>query len=181
MRAKVSRRLVIDASVARAAGGADAAFPLPRQCRDFLRTMLVACHRVVLTRAVSAEWKKHESVFAREWRAAMVARKKVLLLDVPEDADLRDAIEGAAETERGRRAMLKDAHLIEAARVTDRTVVSLDDAVRGLFGAASSRVSPLRAVVWTNPGREAEACSTWLEDGAPPHAHRKLGAFRPTT
>jgi hypothetical protein len=179
MRAKVSRRLVIDASVARAAGGADAAYPLPKQCRDFLKTMLVVCHRVVLTRAVSAEWKKHESVFAREWRAAMVARKKLLLLDVPEDADLRDAIDSAAETERGRRSMLKDAHLVEAAQVTDRTVVSLDDAVRGLFGAASRRVSSLKTVVWANPSREAEACSTWLEDGAPPHAHRRLGAWRP--
>jgi hypothetical protein len=176
MRAKVSRRLVIDASVARAAGGEDAVYPLPKLCRDFLKTTLTVCHRVVLTPSVSSEWKKHESGFARQWRAAMVARKKLLLIDVPEDAGLRDALDGAVESERDRRAMLKDAHLVEAARVTDHTVVSLDEQVRALFGAASARVSPLKTVVWANPGREAEECSRWLEDGAPPHPHRRLGA-----
>ncbi|WP_437673230.1 hypothetical protein [Sorangium sp. So ce131] len=178
MRAKVSRRLVIDASVARAAGGEDAVHPLPKQCRDFLKTTLTVCHRVVLTPSVSSEWKKHESGFARQWRAAMVARKKLLPLDVSEDAGLRDAIDGAAETERDRRAMLKDAHLIEAAQVTDHTVVSLDEQVRALFSATSARVSSLKRIVWANPGSEADACSKWLEDGAPPHPHRRLGARR---
>ncbi|WP_437658347.1 hypothetical protein [Sorangium sp. So ce1182] len=108
----------------------------------------------------------------------MVARKKLLLVDVPEDAGLRDAIDSAAETERDRRAMLKDAHLVEAAQMTDHTVVSLDEHVRALFGAASARVSLLKTVVWANPGREPEGCSRWLEDGAPPQPHRRLGARR---
>jgi hypothetical protein len=176
MRAKVSRRLVIDASVARSAGGEDAAYPLSKQCRDFLKKTLAVCHRVVLTPPVRAEWKKHESRFAREWRTAMMARKKLVLLDAPEDAALRDAIEAAAQTDRGRRAMLKDAHLVEAACATDRTVVSLDETVRALFGAASKRVRVLRTVVWANPGHPADACSTWLEEGAPPDEHRRLGA-----
>ncbi|AUX47022.1 hypothetical protein SOCE26_085330 [Sorangium cellulosum] len=178
MRAKVSRRLVIDASVARAAGGEGAAAPLPKQCRDFLKTMLAVRHHVVLTPAVSAEWKKHASGFAMQWRTAMVARKLSLYIDVPEDVELRDALDSTSETERDRRAMLKDAHLVEAAQATDRTVVSLDERVRALFAAASERVRALKSVVWANPGREAEACPKWLEDGAPPHPHRRLGARR---
>jgi hypothetical protein len=34
---KVSKRLVIDASVARAAGGEDATYPISVYCRDFLK------------------------------------------------------------------------------------------------------------------------------------------------
>ena len=167
--------MVIDASVARAAGGEDAAHPLPKQCRDFLKTTLSVCHRVVLTPPVSVEWKKHESLFARQWRTAMVARKKLLFVNPPEDAALRDAIEEAAESDRGRRAMLKDTHLIEAARATDRTVVSLDETVRDLFAAASRQARVLEAIVWVNPSRVEEGCTAWLEAGAPPEKRRQLG------
>jgi hypothetical protein len=71
--AKVSRRLVIDASVARSSGGEDALYPLPKQCRDFLKATLSCGHRVVLSPPVNAEWKKHESGFAR--RVFGVARE----------------------------------------------------------------------------------------------------------
>lgn len=178
MRAKVSRRVVIDASVARSAGGEDAVFPLSKQCRDFLRTTLAVCHRAVLTRAVREEWKKHESGFARQWRTAMMARKKLVLDDPGEDGALREAIEEASVSPRGRDAMLKDAHLIEAAQATDRTVASLDDTVRGLFSAAAARVRYLRTVVWVNPGHPDEGCEAWLEDGAPAEKHRLLSAWR---
>jgi hypothetical protein len=176
MPAKVSRRLVIDASVARSSGGEDAVHPLSKHCRDFLKATLSCGHRVVLSPHVNAEWKKHESGFARQWRVAMFARKKVLLDHVPEDIELREAIDRVAEGERGRLAMIKDAHLVEAAQTTDRTVVSLDDTVRRLFGVASKRVRSLRTVVWANPGHESEDCSTWLADGALPEKHRRLGA-----
>jgi hypothetical protein len=178
MPTRVSRRLVIDASVARSAGGADAVFPLSKRCRDFLKTVVAVGHRAVLTRAVREEWKKHESGFARQWRTAMMARKKLLLDDPGEDGGLREAIEQAAVTPRQRDAMLKDAHLIEAAQATDRTVVSLDDTVRGLFGAAATPVRVLRTVVWVNPGHEDEGCAAWLERGAPAEKHRLLSTWR---
>ena len=181
MPTRASRRLVIDASVARSSGGEDAVHPLPKQCRDFLKATLACGHRVVLSPSVNAEWKRHEPGFARKWRAAMVARRKVLMDDVPEDPALRDAIDGSTKVERDRLAMIKDAHLVEAARVTDRTVVSLDDTVRRLFSAASKSVHSLRTVVRANPRHEAEDCSAWLADGAPPEGHRQLGAWRPTT
>jgi predicted nucleic acid-binding protein len=176
MAAKVSRRLVIDASVARSSGGEDAVHPLSKHCRDFLKGTLTCGHRVVLSPPVNAEWKKHESVFARTWRSQMVARRRVSMDDIPEDAQLREAIEGAADREQDRLAMIKDAHLVEAAQATDHTVVSLDDTVRRLFGAASTRVRSLRTVVWANPRHPSEGCSNWLTDGAPPDKHRRLRA-----
>jgi hypothetical protein len=178
MRAKVSRRLVIDASVARSAGGAGATFPASKHCRDFLLQMRLRSHRVVFTEPVYAEWKKHESTFARTWRASMVARKMLVRSQVPEDPVLRDELKEAGETERGRSAMTKDAHLIEAALAMDRTVVSLDDAVRALFGAATKCVAVLRDVIWANPAKPAENCLKWLDDGARPDAHRRLSAWR---
>jgi len=42
---KASKRLVIDADVARAAGGKDAKYPKPKHCRDFLEAVRVICHR----------------------------------------------------------------------------------------------------------------------------------------
>lgn len=181
MPAKVSRRLVIDASVARSSGGDEAVHPLPKQCREFLKATLSCGHRVVLSPSVNAEWKRHESNFARQWRVAMFARKKVLLDDVPEDPALRDAIDRSTKSERDRLAMLKDAHLVEAAQVMDDTVVSLDDTVRRLFSAASKSVRSLRSIVWANPRHEAEHCLTWLAGGAPPEEPRRLGARRPAT
>jgi hypothetical protein len=179
MRAKTSRRLVIDASVARSAGGEDAIFPLSKQCRDFLKTTLTVGHRAVFTTPVREEWRKHESTFARTWRVAMVARKKLEIVEAPEDAALRDEIERVPAIERDRLAMIKDTHLIEAARATDRTVTSLDETVRRLFAAAAPRVRALRPIVWANPGNEPERCQGWLEEGAPPDKHRQLGAWKP--
>ncbi len=177
MGAKVSRRIVIDASVARSAGGENAVFPISKHCRDFLKTMLVVGHRVVLTPAVRDEWKKHESRFARQWRVAMVARKKVLPHELGENGALREAIEKAAMNTRGRDAMLKDTHLIEAAQATDRVVASLDDTVRSLFAGAATRVRVLRAVAWVNPGDQLEGAVAWLEDRAAVEQHRLLGTW----
>lgn len=179
MRAKRSRQLVIDASVARAAGGEGATYPVSKQCRDFLKTTFSAGHRAVFTTLVRKEWKKHESAFAQTWRASMMARKKLSVVDAPEDADLRDEIDSLATSERDRLAMIKDIHLIEAARATDRTVISLDERVRQLFAAAAPRVRVLKAIVWANPGHEIDGCTAWLEDGAPPEKHRRLGAWKP--
>ena len=62
---KVSKRLVIDASVARAAGGEDATFPISVYCRDFLQAVLDISHRVVMTPDIRDEWNKHQSKSAR--------------------------------------------------------------------------------------------------------------------
>ena len=53
---KKKRLLVIDASVARAAGGAEATAQVSRECRDFLSTVLTVCHQIVMTPEISEEW-----------------------------------------------------------------------------------------------------------------------------
>lgn len=175
MPARASRRLVVDACVARACGGPDATFPTSKHCRDFLMVMLGAGHSVVMTADVLDEWKRHRSAFARRWRLQMVARKRGHMLDVPPDTRLREQVAGTADNDAQREAMLKDCHLLEAALASDRCVVCLDDRVRGLFHNAAGHAGVLRRVVWVNPGSDDEEPILWLQEGAKPEKHRFLG------
>lgn len=177
MTRQTSKLLVIDASVARACGGKDATYPTSKRCRDFLQAVLLICHQIVMSPEIFEEWKKHESNFARKWRVSMVARKK--LSYHPREAVLNNQllarVEKAARSENNRRAMVKDFRLIEAAIVTDGIVVSLDDAVRKLFGDAAKSINELRYIVWVNPSVEKEQAIQWLENGAATETNRQLG------
>lgn len=180
MAARGSKRLVIDASVARSAGGEDAVFPRSKHCRDFLKAALAVCHRIVLTPEISEQWKQHRSNFARRWLVSMMARKKVHLLGNVVNDDLRGRVERAAAhaKDHEREAIRKDFLLIEAAIATDRIVISLDDTVKGLFAMAARSVGELKNIAWANPGRAEEQLILWLENGAKPETKRLLG-FRP--
>lgn len=172
--AKVSRRLVIDASVARAAGGPAATFPLSKQCRDFLSAVLTISHRVVMTPAIIQEWNIHQSDFARSWRASMVARRKLYLIaDPPPYAELLDKLARLPARPRAHAAMEKDFHLIIAALETDRTVASCDDAARTLFATAARTLGELQAITWVHPG--TADIVAWLQGGALPEKGRLLG------
>lgn len=54
MASRSSKRLVIDASVARASGGDDAIFPASKHCRDVLLATLCVCHRHEAVRSLLA-------------------------------------------------------------------------------------------------------------------------------
>jgi hypothetical protein len=175
MPGKRSRRLVIDASVAAASGGEEATDPTAKHCRDFLRTVLGVCHRMVMTREISEEWKSHQSSFARAWRVSMEARKKVEHLDIVPNAAVHTKIENAATDEKKWEEMRKDMHLVDAALETVETVVSLDEEARGLFSEAAKSVGQLRGIVWVNPDRPDEKPIQWLERGAKSEERRRLG------
>src|SRR5207302_9194650 len=96
-----SQSLIIDASVARAAGPEEATHPTAKHCRDFLLAVADICHRIVLSDAIEAEWNSHQSGFARRWRRSMFARKKIDRVKVPVDRALRKELAEAATTEKG--------------------------------------------------------------------------------
>ena len=175
MRARDSKRLVIDADVAQAAGSETATHPRARHCRDFLDEVLTLSHRVVMTERINNEWKNHQSRFARRWRVSMDARRKVDRIDPPEYEGLRDKVTGTTTDEDEIQNIEKDFHLLQAALATDQTVISLDETIRGLFRQASQSVGEIRNIIWVNPDRTAEEHPiAWLQDGAPPEAHRRL-------
>jgi hypothetical protein len=182
MKSKISRRLVIDASVASSSGGPDAKQPCSTRCRDFLQKTLEVCHRVVMMPALLAEWDEHQSKFAKHWRTIMAKKGKWLLPSTCESPRLRHTIGNLtapewSETEVA--AMKKDVHLIEASLWSDRIVISLDDTARTNFARACTVVPRIKDVVWRNPATELDLC-VWLENGANAEDYMKLG-FTPKT
>jgi hypothetical protein len=175
--AKRGRRLVVDASVAGAAGGKTATAPTSKLCRDFLLTLQQktdCC--VAMPGQLRDEWERHRSLFARTWLTAMASRRRVDFGDVPLKNKMRRAIVRVAATKPAEVAALeKDFHLIEAALDNDRTVVSLDETVRKLFKAAAQSVAAIKKVVWVNPVEPAEDAVEWLRGGAKAEAVRMLG------
>ena len=131
-----------------------------------------------MTREISDEWKRHQSRFAFEWRVSMDARRRTDRIDPPEDKELRDKVTNTASDEEMKlRHMEKDLHLLQAALATDQTIISLDETIRGLFKRASQQVGEIQSIIWVNPDRTTEEQPiTWLQNGAPPEAHRRLSA-----
>ena len=180
MRAVNSKRLVIDVDVARSAGNETATDPGAKHCRDFLKEVSLLNHHVVMTPEINNQWKRHQSSFARRWRVSMNARKKVNRANPPEDEELRNKIEKTASGENEVEEMRKDFHLLEAARETDQTIISLDETVRGCFARATQRVGEIRNIVWVNPDHTEEEPLVWLQNGAPPDDHRQLRTWAHT-
>ena len=179
MRSRDLKRLVVNASVARAAGGVEATASVSINCTEFLETFRDECpHHVVMTPELSEEWEENQSKFAATWLRSMIARKRFDYVDPPVNQALRDEIEGTATRETEIEVMRKDFHLLEAARSTDQAIISLDETIRRLFARASQPVGEIRDIVWVNPERmEEEEPIEWLKNGAPPDDHRKLRAW----
>jgi hypothetical protein len=160
-----SRRLVIDASVARASG--QTVHPASRRCREFLSAVLKICHRAAITRELAAEWDKHQSQFARIWRAEMRSRGKIVDLPDVTDEEFRGQVDLDSPGVR------KDLHLIEAALATDKLIVSLDERARIRF-----TIEATADIVWVNAVAVGGHAVYWLKSGAKPLKKWKLGYGR---
>ena len=176
---KVSKCLVIDASVARAAGGEDATNPTSKNCRDVLEAVREICHKLVMTPEIKEEWNEHQSYFAKRWRSSMAAKKKFIYRqDIAVDNELWNLIKTYSETEKQQKAMEKDLLLIEAAIATDKIVISLDEKVKELFVKAAVDIERLKEVAWVNPdveNTEEEGAIAWLKNGAEVEPQYLLG------
>lgn len=165
---------VIDASIARAAGSPDSKHPTGAFCREFLQKIRGICHRMAWNSTIKAEWEKHQSAFARTWFISMLSLRKIRAVSDEPDEQFREAIRDHSTDAAIVEAMLKDAHLIEAARAADNRIAALDETVRGHFGRMSATYSDLIQVIWVNPTHEGEECFAWLETGAVEESHLRL-------
>jgi hypothetical protein len=174
---KDSKRLVIDTSVARSAGGENAVHPEAKDCRDFLLAVLSMGHRIVVNPEMKAEWDKHESKFFRKWRVQMVGKRKFIYVDEDDKnfSAIKAQIESLAKTYENREAMEKDCFLLELALLYDKIVVSKDETVRELFRQISAQVKEIRAVNWINPIKPEETPIDWLNEGANIDYKRSIG------
>jgi hypothetical protein len=178
-----SSAIVVDASIARAAGETE--HPISRRSREFLEAVRAGPLFLVMGDELLAEWKRHRSLFARRWLTAMHARKRVTRLEAIADPPLRQGLHACARRRAGTEteadawsaAMLKDCHLIEASVAADKAPVAAhDEKVRSHFHACASAVPVLRDLVWVNPTKQAEQPLEWLAAGAPRDHSRMLGA-----
>jgi hypothetical protein len=165
---------VIDASIARAASSLESRHPTGRNCRDFLIAVRGICHRMAWSEGIKAEWDKHESAFAFQWRLSMMKLNKLRPVKDEMLEDLREAIAAHSEDRNVVEIMVKDAHLIEAAFTTDSRVAALDETVRSHFSRLAATFELLRGVLWVNPATEGEAAIDWLKAGAPAQRARCL-------
>ena len=178
MRSRDFKRLVVNTSVAQAAGGVEATASVSINCTEFLETFRHKCpHHIVMTSELSEEWNTHQSKFAATWLRSMIARKRWHNVKPPVNQALHDKIEQTATHENEIEEMRKDFHLLEAALATDQTIISLDETVRQCFAQAAQHVGEIRTIVWVNPDhKEEEEPLVWLQNGAQPEDHRQLRA-----
>lgn len=105
----------------------------------------------------------------------MESKRRVFHAEIPARGKLRHQVQRAARTKMESDAMLKDMLLLEAAFHTDRTIISLDEAVRGYFQRATENIPSLRRIAWVNPAISEETPTDWLRDGAAHERERLLG------
>lgn len=179
MRSKKVKRLVVDTSVACAAGGEDATDSVSINCTEFLEVFQdYTQHHVVMTVELLKEWENHWSNYASTWLSHMIASNRLHFVELSQNRTLHDKIEATATREKDINVMLKDFHLLEAALETDKVIISLEKCVFKLFKQAARQVSEIRDIIWVNPDRTVEEQPiVWLKNGAPPEAHRQLAAY----
>jgi hypothetical protein len=128
---KQSRLLAIDASVLRSAGTKEGH---SSHCAALLLSVLEICHRAAFSSEIKAEWDKHQSRLSVKWRAAMVARKKMVVVGIQAR---QNALVLQIESQPGlsvlaRAALIKDAHMLASALQADRVIVTGDLVLKNL-------------------------------------------------
>jgi hypothetical protein len=124
-------------------------------------------HRVVWSDAIKKEWKTHASHLAQRWRRAMAERGQTVELgNHAVDERLRLAIRAQAHNSGEEGAMLKDAHLLEAARATDRRVISLEERCARHFARLARAHGVIGDIMWVNPMHGDPDGMAWLKAGA---------------
>ena len=181
------KRLVIDTSIMCMVPSDMLARGKPRRARDFLDNVLNICHRCVATPSITCEWDRpqedgyetHLTAYAMNWRLEMTNLRKMILVPEPERSDLREQIADAVDDVGYRNNILKDVHLLEAALVTDKTVISGDKTAKSAYRRLAKTIPCLGGIIWVNPLEEREQAVEWLKRGAPPEKERMLYFEKP--
>lgn len=175
MSRKIQTLVVVDASVARAAG--ETIHPTSKSCRDFMIEFRNTKNKIVMSNKIFEEWKKHQSRFALQWRANLIASKRWIKVDDVEIEAIRECLELKAPSQKAKNEILKDLHLVEAAIQTDKLIVSCDNKMRVLLSKLTNDSKELNDIVWVNPVNDNENAVEWVKQGCANEAERQLVNF----
>jgi hypothetical protein len=154
MKTKGSRLVVIDASVALSASETDN--PVSKSCRDTLICILKICHKMVMTKAIREEWKRHAKRFSWKWRYSMFARKKIKDF---EDVDLPDvSIKQSKLTQHDLGVLEKDLLLIKAACAGDGIIITRDEEIIDIWLRYKEHIKTPKTIRWINPIHDNPEC-----------------------
>lgn len=168
-----TRLLVVDSDVIAAATGNEN--PRSKICLLTLTTIQQMRHRVLLTPEINREWNNRFPRFAALWLKQMKSRGLLELWEEEPESGISGALQKLGVTSDILTIMLKDKHLLEAAKVGDQTILSMDETAYYHFFAASASISQLRRLMWVSPERISDTCVAWLQAGAKPETKRCIG------
>ena len=151
--------LVVDADVARAAGVSE--HPVSKNSRVLLQALLQSGFKVGFCPVLLSEWKKHRSLFAKQWLGSMTARKRVVRI-TPESMAV-SFIDSADITEDQKDIANKDAHVVDAALALDKFIASNDRRAREVFSLVARDSAAFQGIIWAVPSVDGERISEILE------------------
>ncbi|MCB4438493.1 hypothetical protein LHL20_19865 [Alteromonas sp. McT4-15] len=155
---KANFDIVIDADIARASGTSE--HPISKSCRGLLESVMDNDHSVTMCPTLTAEWKKHRSMFATRWLASMTARKRVKRI-TPHTVTTH-LINTNINNERKAKIALKDAHLVDAALSSNEIIASNDDNARNVFCELTQTCGNLKSVKWFNCINDKQILNNFL-------------------
>lgn len=178
MAVKTPRHLVIDASIARAAGPEDSIAPKSIYCRRFLLEIRKCGHYIIMTHNINNEWNKHQSSFARSWLVSMVSRKQRIFINKSRNEELRQRVVEVVADAAIQEIIMKDIHMVEAAIVKDNLITSLDDRVKHHLQNLTNSIEELRLIIWINPIVSDFDCLRWINEGCKHEESLHLGYIK---
>lgn len=169
------QRIVIDASVARAAGEKSSA-PDSTNCRVFLEDFMKTTNKILMNQEIYREWNKHESKFAKIWRVHMISKKRMVLIKDIENKEIRNFVECNIKNELVKKSIIKDLHLVEAALSTDEIVISCDDRMRNHLKTMCNECKSVKRLMWGSPIKISDDLKGWIDKNFKREECREIGS-----
>lgn len=176
------KKIVVDANVARSAGENSDRDPTSSSCRLTLQAIEEGAFQIVLGAELYEEWRRHQSVFTRVWLTRMTSQNRISSYESgsEECRSIKNNLQAAIPMREIYKIVEKDYHLIEAAIVTDKLIISVETHSRDHYRMYSNVIQVLQEICLMNPADPEEKVVAWLKAGAKHSDCRKLVPHDPT-
>ncbi|WP_178930387.1 hypothetical protein [Bacillus altitudinis] len=135
---------------------------ISRRVADFIDVFINTNNKIGMTKELKKEWFDHQSNFTAMFYSILYNQRRII--EIPDHdtvENLRMKVHSIKDKQRVL-AILKDMHLLEAAILKDKFIISLDDKARNNFNHFYNCIPGLSDVCWINPSKEKEEAIKWL-------------------